>query len=187
MSKKSNFLRKRYFVIAIFLILLAGITLGYSALRTTLSINGTTKIDKVGWDIHFENLVINENSVPIGDGNSPATIASNKIRVDYNITLTTPGDFYEFEVDVKNGGTIDAKIESVSNTSLTPEQDAYTNYTIKWKDNNAVPAANDKLAAGAKRTLVVRIEFDTDIEPSDLPENGATFDLSYQQNYVQDR
>ena len=187
MKKKNSFLRKRYFVIALFLILLAGITLGYSALQTTLSINGTTNIDAVNWDIHFENLAVTSGSVAIGTGNSAAAIdANDPTKITYNITLKNPGDFYEFTVDVKNAGTIDAKLNNIVKTSLTPAQDAYTNYTVKYTDET-IPAIGNQLAHGASKKLLVRIEFDTNIEPTDLPTEGATFDLEYKLTYVQDR
>ncbi len=186
MNKKSSFLRKRYFVVALFLVLLAGITLGYSALQTTLSINGKTKIDKVGWDIHFENVNVTEGSVAIGEGNQAATIdATDKTKMSYNITLAKPGDFYEFTVDIKNAGTIDAKISEIVADKLTDAQDVYANYTVKYTDNT-IPAPDDKLAAKATKTLKVRIEFDTNIEPADLPTEGDTFDLNYKMTYVQD-
>ena len=45
--------------------------------------------------------LINENSVELKDGNQKATITpGNNTEVTYNVTLSTPGDFYEFDVDV---------------------------------------------------------------------------------------
>ena len=188
MNKKSSFLKQRYFVIALFLLLVAGITLGYSALQTTLQINGSTTIDKVGWDIHFANVNVTTGSVPIGTGNQAATIDPNdSTKMSYNITLSKPGDFYEFTVDIVNDGTIDAKISEIVADSLTASQDVYANYTVKYAADNTIPAADDKLAKKTTKTLKVRLEFDTDIEPTDLPTDGDTFDLDYQMLYVQDR
>ncbi|MBR3116616.1 MAG: hypothetical protein IKF36_01925 [Bacilli bacterium] len=187
MNKKSNFLKKRSFVIALFLLLIAGITLGYSALQTQLEINGNTTIDAVGWDIHFANVNVTQGSVAIGAGNQAATIDSeDTTKMSYNITLKNPGDFYEFTVDIVNAGTIDAKISEIVADQLTAAQDVYTNYTVTYT-NNTIPAAEDKLAHGQTKTLKVRIEFDTDIDPDDLPTEGANLDLDYQILYVQDR
>lgn len=187
MSKKSSFMRKRYFVIALFLLLIAGITLGYSALQTTLTINGKTKIDRVGWDIHFENVQVTAGSVAIGTGNQAATIdPTDATKMSYNVTLAIPGDYYEFTVDIKNAGTIDAKISEIVADKLTDAQDVYANYTVYYNGTSTAPKADDKLAAGETKTLKVRIEFDTNIEPTDLPTEATTFDLDYQMLYVQD-
>ena len=62
-----------YFVILSLLII--GIV--YAFLQANLQINGIAKIKSNSWDIHFNNVQINENSVSISTGDSPATIDSN--------------------------------------------------------------------------------------------------------------
>ena len=79
-----------------------------------LTINGNTKLNNSSWDIHFENVVPNQNNVSLGNEDSEAAITINdNTEVTYNVTLSTPGDFYEFEVDAVNAGTIDASITSI--------------------------------------------------------------------------
>ncbi|MBQ3307243.1 MAG: hypothetical protein IJG68_03505, partial [Bacilli bacterium] len=102
-----------YFVILSLLVI--GIV--YAILQANLQINGTTKISSNMWDIHFNNIQINNDSVSIGTGDSPATIDPNDTsKVDFSVTLSTPGDFYEFTVDVVNSGTIDGMIGSLTTT-----------------------------------------------------------------------
>ena len=43
-------------------LLILVVTVGYATLNTTLSINGTSKINNSTWDIHFENYDPTENS-----------------------------------------------------------------------------------------------------------------------------
>ena len=100
-------------------ILLGLIIIGvvYAILQANLQINGVAKIKSNSWDIHFDNIQINENSVPIGTEDVPATIdPENNCKVDFSITLSLPGDFYEFTVDVVNAGTIDAMIGTLNKT-----------------------------------------------------------------------
>ena len=57
MVKKNR--NKRIVSLIVLLIVLISITIGYSALSSTLNIKGTTNITKPTWNIHFENLVVN--------------------------------------------------------------------------------------------------------------------------------
>lgn len=189
MRKNSNFLVKRICLIIGVAILILGLSAGFAALSTRLSINGQTKIDKVGWDIRFENIVVTDGSVEIGTGSQAATInPTDKTKVTYNIALTQPGDFYEFTVDVVNKGSIDAKLESIVKDELSDAQDAYANYTVSYVDGTS-PTIGETLLAGDanKKTLKIRIEFDPNIQASDLPSEAQTFELSYQLNYVQNK
>lgn len=189
MRENNNYLIKRICLIVGVAILILGLSAGFAALSTRLSINGKTKINKVGWDIRFENIVVSDGSVEIGEGSQGATInPTDKTKVSYNVILTQPGDFYEFTVDVVNKGSIDAKLESIVKDGLTAEQEVYANYSVSYVDGTS-PTIGEQLKTGDanKKTLKVRIEFDHNIEAEDLPSEAQTFELSYQLNYVQNK
>lgn len=181
MKKKSG----KKVVLSLLALLLLTITVGYAALSTTLNINGTSKINNATWDVHFANLEVTSGSV---SATKAATIDSGKTAIDYNVELIKPGDFYEFTVDVTNTGTIDAKLgEAPILSGVSAAQDIYTNYTVKYSDNDTAINANDKLAAGATKKLKVRVEFDREnITNSQLPTEAQTLDLKFAMNYVQD-
>ncbi len=104
--------KKKYFLSTMLLVLLLLlVTIGYAYLSTTLSINGSSKINDASWDIHFENVQVTEGSVT---ANNP--VINPNTTVTYNVTLSKPGDFFEFTVDVKNDGSIDAMIDTVLST-----------------------------------------------------------------------
>ncbi len=159
-------------------LLLLGITVGYAILSTNLNINGTSTINKPTWDIHFENIVVKSGSV------TPSTAANitNATTVTYAVTFDTPGQFYEFNVDVKNAGTIDGMIESVTSTvngqpiSSLP---SYVEYFVTYSDGVEIQD-NHLLTAGAKETYTVHIGFSRDIDPGDLPSTAQTYNLSFE-------
>ena len=158
------------------LIILVGIV--YAVLQANLQINGTAKIGANTWDIHFDNVDINENSVPIGTGDSAATIdPTNNCKVDFIVTLSLPGDFYEFTVDVVNAGTIDGMIETYT-LSDVPD---YLTYSVTYSDGVEL-AQYQLLSAGSTETYKVKLEFKNDIE--ELPE-GETLTTSFEVEYVQ--
>lgn len=177
-KKKSN---KKYVVIAI-LLLIIGISIGYTALSATLNISGTTTIEKASWDIHFENLTIKDGSV---NAIKNAVIDGKKTSIDYSIELTKPGDFYEFSVDIKNAGTIPAKVAALPILSgLEESQKNYINYEIKYSDNTEIKK-DDYLDTEATKTIKVRVEYKNDLAATELPTESQEINLTFAMNYIQ--
>ena len=199
MRKNNSFLKKRYFMIALFLVLIAGVSIGYAALQTTLTINGTTKIKKTSFCVEFQNAVqqdtdftANPHSInPAStEGDKGITIDSGTCptHAEWIVTLKEPGDYYSFNIDVKNTGTLNAILESVEATSLTDltaEQQKYIRYTITPVTQTALPKANDRLNSGNSFTLNFKVEFRTDIDAEDLPREPQEMKFDYKLNYKQ--
>lgn len=167
-----------YFVFFVF----ASVTVGYAALSTTLSITGKGTLSKNSWDIHFENLVIVDNGASVVT--TAPTIDSTKTKVSFNITLSKPGDTYEFTVDAVNKGTIDAILSGFSATSLTTDQQKYLTYTVTYSDGATI-STKDYLKKGTSETIRVRVRFRDDLTSADLPSSAETLNLTATLVYVQ--
>ena len=167
-----------YFVFFVF----ASVTVGYAALSTTLSITGKGTLSKNSWDIHFENLVIVDNGASAVT--TAPTIDSTKTKVSFNITLSKPGDTYEFTVDAENKGTIDAMLSGFSATSLTTDQQKYLTYTVTYSDGATI-STKDYLKKGTSETIRVRVRFKDDLTATDLPSSAETLNLTATFVYVQ--
>ncbi|MBQ3308053.1 MAG: hypothetical protein IJG68_07685 [Bacilli bacterium] len=181
--RRDNKQTTTYFIL--FSLLLIGVI--YAILQANLQINGTAKIKSNTWDIHFNNIQVNENSVSIGTGDSPATIdENNNCKVDFEVTLSLPGDFYEFTIDVVNAGTIDGMISTLNktlkvNNEVVSEVPDYLEYSVTYSDGLEIEK-NHKITAGTTETYLVRLEFKTDIE--ELPE-ATTISTSLVPQYLQ--
>ena len=169
-------------LIALAVVLLLAISVGYAALSTTLTINGTANVATNSWLIYFTNVQVTTGSVTATQ--TPTTSGTSTTTLTWAVNLQTPGDFYEYYVDVKNDGTIDAMIGSLSNTSLTTNQAKYLAYTVTYDDGAAIEQY-DKLDSGDMVTLKVRVEYKTDLNPEDLPSELAEITFEYTSNYVQ--
>lgn len=167
-----------YFVFFVF----ASVTVGYAALSTTLSITGKGTLSKNSWDIHFENLVIVDNGASVVT--TAPTIDSTKTKVSFNITLSKPGDTYEFTVDAVNKGTIDAMLSGFSATSLTTDQQKYLTYTVTYSDGATI-STKDYLKKGTSETIRVRVRFKDDLSATDLPSSAETLNLTATFVYAQ--
>ena len=172
-----------YFIL--FSLLLIGVV--YAILQANLQINGTAKIQANTWDIHFDNIQVNSNSVAIGENDSAATIdPENNCKVDFEVTLSLPGDFYEFTIDVVNAGTIDGMIGELNktlkvNNEVVSETPDYLNYSVTYADGVEI-LENHKIAADTTETYKVRLEFKTDIE--ELPQ-ATTITTSLEPQFLQ--
>ena len=169
--KKNN----KNLIYSILLLILLSIGIGYAYLTSNLSITGSTKVTGNTWDIHFANLVVNENSVT---ATTPASIdPTNNTSINYAITLDKPGDFYEFTVDIVNNGSIPSKINLVTINGITSEVEDIIDYSITYSNNKLVQV-NDILNANSSKNIKVKIYFIEDIIPEDLLDTEANLNLT---------
>ena len=177
--------RTKALVVVVLLIVVAGLTVAFAALSTTLNINGTAYLDAAKWGIKFQNL---SEPVSIGTATTTETAKIEESKsaeiTGINVSLSTPGDKVTYTVDLVNEGTINAKIDKIEKTELTSEQQKYLTFKVTDKDGKEV-SEGDVLSAGETRSLTITIEFIKDLAKEDLPTSTSTISLSYKLNFVQ--
>ena len=183
-KKRSN----KNYLLFISLILL--ITIGFALLTQDLFIRGSSQLKDSKWNIHWDNIQVNSNSVSGTSVTQAAQITNTeKTLVEYSITLSKPGEFYEFTVDAKNEGTIDGMVNTVSNkvyeSNGTTEKTlpAYLTYSVTYSDGKAI-ASKQLLSAGSTEKYKVRVEF-KDVAASQLPTQNETLKFKFEVEYVQ--
>ena len=169
------------YYLLIFIVLVCT-SLGYAILNKSLIIIGNTEVKKNVWDIRFDNVQIRNGSVYTD--NAPS-IDNSAFTVSFGVNLDLPGDFYEFSVDVKNAGTIDAMIDSVVKMpELTERQKKYINYMIEYQNGEEIMSKQIILKEDYVR-IKVKIEYRDDLDEIDLPDVYQNLDLSFTLNLVQ--
>ena len=182
---RHKYKRKTTILGLITIILLLG--LGYAFLTANLNINGASSINNPTWNIYWDNVQVMDGSVT-GDAviNEP-TIDSNKTTVSFRVKLSKPGDYYEFTVDAKNDGTIDAMIESINrklnNQPITSLPD-YLTYTVTYDDDSEI-ALNQALLHNTKKTYKVKVAYKDDLNPEDLPDTNQSLNFKFDVTYKQ--
>ena len=173
--------KKLNYMILIIMILV--ISIGYAILSTNLNIIGTGTINNPTWNIHWENVQVKTGSVSA----STPTIDTAKTTVNYSVTLTIPGDYYEFTVDAVNAGTIDGMVSVVSNklngTEITTLPN-YLEYKVSYEDGVEI-APNHLLSANSSEKYKVHVGYKKDISTTDIPSTPQTLNLSFSVTYVQ--
>lgn len=182
-SFKDYFGRNRnvlYIILGIVLVSVFTLTIVYAALSVTLNITGSAEVVASNWDIHLDNVQLNSNSVT-----TTVPSITSSTTATFSTTLTTPGDFYEFTIDVVNDGSIDAMIDGITKTpTLTETQAKYLKYEVEYQNGEAINT-KQLVSANSFVRLKVRVEFRKDITASDLPTTSETLNLSFTVNYVQ--
>jgi hypothetical protein len=90
-----------------------GLGVALAALSTTLNINGTAKIQKATWSIHYD---LSQGCYPSGQakdvGGGGTVSTTNSPNDTWNIAaeFEAPGDELQCEIELYNDGTIDAKL-----------------------------------------------------------------------------
>ena len=180
---KTFFSRDRktlYMILSIVLISIFSLTIVYAALSVTLNIQGNAEVVASTWDIHLDNVKVTSGSV---SGTAPSI--TTPTTATFSTTLNTPGDFYEFTIDVVNDGSIDAMIDGITKTpTLTETQAKYLNYIIEYQNGESINT-KQLVAKNSYVRLKVRVEFRKDITASDLPTTSETLNLAFTVNYVQ--
>ena len=173
--------RKLNYMILIIMILV--ISIGYAVLSTNLNIIGTGTINNPTWNIHWENVQVKTGSASA----STPTIDTAKTTVNYSVTLSIPGDYYEFTVDAVNAGTIDGMISVISNklngTEITTLP-SYLEYKVTYEDGVEI-APNHLLASGTSEKYKVHVGYKKDISSTDIPSTAQTLNLIFSVTYVQ--
>ena len=171
--------RLQFIILTVLVCLVASMTIAYAVLSTTLNIIGNAQIQNSSWNIRFDNINVNPNSVAI----TPKIIDNTKITFSAN--LTEPGDFYKFTVDIVNGGSIDAMIDSIATSpTLTTDQKKYLRFEIEYTDGQDL-RTQQLLTAGETKTISVLFSFRTDIPTSDLPTTSTSFNVEMSLVYYQ--
>ena len=181
-KRRQRFARKRNLTYLLFLFILLSMGIGYAVLNTTLGIDGTSQLANAKWDIHFDNIQVKEGSVT---PTSAATITDDT-TVSFSVTLENPGDFYEFNVDVVNAGTINAMIDTISiQPVLTDAQQKYLDYIVTYSDGVSL-GVNQRLDAGDSETLRIAFIYKEADDPDDYPDEDEDITIEVSIIYVQE-
>lgn len=178
----------------------AGLSFGYAAWSTTLTVSGSAKVNPATWDVHFA-YKSGSSLTPTITGNASstgATLTSTAVS-GFDITLKAPGDSVTYNWLVKNEGSIDAKLKTYNmgtiscapatgSTATQAEANAVCNdltYTLTYADGSAI-AVNDTLVknTGSKELkMTLQWKNTSSTTPTDdIKVTVSTTTMIYEQN-----
>ncbi len=162
-----------YLVLAIAMVSIFTLSIAYAAMSAVLEIHGNSEVVASNWEVYFDSPVEN-----VGGANYDWIPGSKSKTLSFNVTLNNPGDKLKFTIDVVNGGSIDAVIESIVKLpELTSDQAKYIKYEITYVDGTSI-SESQYLAVGSRKKVQVEVAYRNDISVNDLPTSATTLNLS---------
>lgn len=137
---------KQKVIIFVLLGILVGMTVGYSALSSILKIDGVSKITG-DWDIHFTTI----DQGTLVDATNVSASITNQTTATFTVNLKKPGSSAEYLVTVKNGGSYDAVVDSITGVD---EANAASPTDIIFEVTDI--DVGTELAASAEKTFKVK-------------------------------
>ena len=157
-------------IIMVLLAVVFVMAIGYAAFAQQLTINGSAEITST-WDVHIEDIALNAE---ILDGkNISASVGDDTLSANFQAELVSPGSGVTYNVTVRNGGTIDAKLDSITFTDSNNDAIQYSYTGINQ---------NDVITAGNTQTFTVTVKFNDTYTQTPA---STTSDVTMQLGYVQ--
>ena len=175
-------------ILFIIILLVLSMGIGYAFLTTTLTIDGVSDIDSAVWDIHFDNLEVQNSSVSGNQVISPATITNNGTSISFHVKLNEPGEGYAFSFDMINGGTLNAYIEDIDiliNGSSNNSLPTYLKQDLLEYNSGNHLAVGYPLFSGETDKLMFYILYDPDVYPDNLPGESESITISINISFAQ--
>lgn len=149
---------------------------GYSTLNSSFGMEGALTTTASTWNVHFDNIEYGQNNVIA----NPVSIVDNTLSVA--VTLTNPGDKYEFSFDIENEGSLDALIRTLEMTDLSDLQKKYVTYSLTYVNGDKIQEG-DLLKGGETKKAYVLVEYKKLRYEDEYPENDINLNLTMSINY----
>lgn len=168
---------KNSVIIVSLVVAIIAMSIGYAALASQLTINGTAGTGEASWSIEFTNIVKNDSLSTAGvkENNNPSVTGTS---ATFDVSLDYPGAKIVYDVTVKNGGTIDAVYVSTDGVETANEAEpTQIKYTVEKTDGSL------DILSGENDTYRITIEWlaaSTEV-PKETTTKTATIHLNYEQ------
>lgn len=176
MEKKNN---TQTFVIIMLSVAIVVMSIGFALTDINVTLTGDTTVKSSSWNVHFQ-----EDSFTANTGSVTASnVVVNDTTVTYDITLEEVGDVFDYDIIVKNSGTFDAKLKTITITDVSSHSD-YLNFAVNYNgtsyssSTNTVSNATALTALTGTETINLRAEYLKPEDPAKLPAEDENITIS---------
>ena len=178
--------RRNGIIIGALLITIALMTVGYAALATQLTINGTASTGDASWNISFASITKND-TLSTTDAIENAEPTATGTAATFNVTLPAPGSRMVYDIVVQNTGSIDATFQEITGinelNNSQPTAIVYKADRLDGPSGNVVTGTADLLNTTGKNYFRVTIEWPSTSTqvPTGVTSKTGTIYLDYAQ------
>ena len=157
----------RTMAIAVLCLAVVGLSIGFAYIAQDVEVEGTGLVKGNNFTVIFQNIThpTSQDGTLIGDATitTPASITGDTVFV-FAVQLSKPGDKVVYTFDVKNVGSLDAKVRTFSLIGLsTADELKFVSYTLTYADGTPI-VAEQTLDVNAVKTLKLTLEY---LQPAD--------------------
>lgn len=165
------------------IILLLIVSIGFAFLSSRLDFNGIANVRPINWKIYFDN--VQKNFGQEFEITEPSTSGEDTTSINFEVELADPGDSYSFDVDIVNGGSIDAMYKITYDWSTYDDEhpELYI-FEVKYKDGIELQE-NDLLKKNSRETITVTVAYNRDIDIESLPTEDKSVNYNLTLEYEQ--
>lgn len=124
------------------------------------------------WDVGFVNMNL---SSKVGQAEEIISPSFTKTRANFHVSLVEPGDEISYNINIKNSGTIDAKVSDITINPITEINDPIL-FVFSGIE------VGDELGAGRTATVSVNVKYNPNYTG---PKDRLSQDFVVYINYVQ--
>lgn len=164
-------MKEKGLLISMLCIVVIVMAVAFAAFSSNLKVNGTASIEST-WNVAFDA----DNS-SCSDGSS---VSISGTTATLSVNLQSPGDTVTCNIGVKNTGTLDAKLASITSV---PSGSAPITFTVTPTTDDLATRPVLVKETGTE-TITVKVSYDTDVEgqPDDVT-NTLVVTANYLQNF----
>lgn len=162
-------------------------SIGYAMNDTSFKVEGTATFESAIWSVHLENPVKTINStVSTEQVVNPPIVNKNGTGVNFSVNMQQ-NDVYEFTIDVRNSGTLNAKLSNYTlvahqNERNIPIENASTSSDDAILVYEIFDAEDEEaLNIGEISTKTIRITAKNTV-PNEILKYDFDFNMTYIQN-----
>lgn len=145
-------MKEKGLLISMLCVVVIVMAVAFAAFSTNLQINGTASIAST-WNVAFDG-----NNSSCSDGSA---IIVSGTTATLSVGLESPGDAVTCTLTVKNSGTLDAKLKSITSV---PEGSAPITFTVTPAPDADLSSRAVLSKNGGTETIVVVISYDKNVE-----------------------
>ena len=179
---------KKNGIAIVLVVLLLALAVGYAAFSQALPINGTAKTQTGNWDVKFKSAEASKSVVTAATTTNTATVAQDGKSVTVSVDLAAPGDGSNITTVIENAGKIDAKLTGFEVTRdftvSADDANVYENGAMKLTVPAMTTNGSDVIKAGQSKTFVFSVEWDENINATEVQAATFTITFTYEQDNV---
>ena len=165
-------------IIGVLCAVIVFMSIGFAALSSQLTIRGNATISDT-WNVQIASITKKEGSTGVTETDQPTHTATT---ANFNVSLKEPGDYAIYTVTVKNTGSLDAVL-----TTITETEGEGGSAAIKY---TVTPGAGSEQGSTLAKTngihtFDVKVEYLSTAVGENAPEANASKSLSVTLDYNQ--